>query len=162
MNRTTLVRSAALALIGVCAPLASAEPWFRISFGDHGRGRPGPVVIHRPEIHRGPVVRYERCEVLPCDLRFTAYQAGDTVIIVATGTNRTAGFTTSFGRVDSDHRGATLTLCNLSAQDSCAAEVLTGFSVSGSFHARQALRCVSVRVAGQCFEVPVTQTQCLS
>ena len=161
MNRTTLVRSAALALIGVCAPLASAEPWFRFHFGS-GRGRPSPVVIHRTEAHRWPAPRYERCEVLPCDLHFSAYQAGDTVIIVATGTNNTAGFSTSFGHAETDHRGATLTLCNLSAQDDCAARVPTAFSVSGSFHARQTLRCVSVRVAGQCFEVPVTQTQCLS
>ena len=159
MNRTTLVRSAALALIGVCAPLASAEPWFRFQIGS-GWHRHEPV--WRPEICRVPVPRHERVEVMPCDLHFAAYEAGVTVIVVATGVNRTGGFSTSFGRGEGGRGAPVLTLCNTWAQDDCGPQVLTAFSISGSFHARPGLRCLSVRVAGQCFEVPVTQTQCLS
>ncbi len=162
MNRTTLVRSAALALIGVCAPLASAEPWFRFSF-DNGwhRGR-AKVVVREPEVCRVPErPRYVRTEVLPCDLHFSAYQAGETVVVVATGTNRTAGFSTTFGSIGISQWSPVLALCNLSAESDCVPQCPTPFSVSASFHARRDLRCFSIRVAGQVFEVPVTQTQCL-
>ncbi len=163
MNRTTLVRSAALALIGACAPLASAEPWWSFHFGnDHGRR--APVIVQRPVIVRErPVfVPARRIEVLPADLHFSAYQAGDTVIVIAAGANRSSGFTTSFSAADVGAGTPALTLCNSALDSDCATQCPTPFSTSASFHARHAVRCISVRVAGQCYEVPVTQTQCLS
>ena len=167
MNRNTLNRSAALALIGACAPLASADPWLRFQFGnDHSRREQvhirGPVVCREPQRPVFVPVRIQRVEVLPCDLQFSAYQSRDTVIIIASGTNRSAGFATSFGAIESGSWAPALTLCNLSPDSECAAQVVTPFSISASFHAHSALRCISVRIAGQCIEVPVTQTRCLS
>jgi hypothetical protein len=160
MIRSTLVRNAALALIGISAPLASAEPWYRFDWGHGRRDRDRVVVVRQPEVVVVPERRIQRVEVLPCDLRFSAYQAGDTVIVNATGTNRGGGFSTDFSRLAGDHWGSTLTLCNLSPADRCA-EVITPFSVSASFHAKPGLRCLTVRAAGQSFEVPITQAPCL-
>ena len=95
--------AASLALIGAAAPLANAEPWFRLSFGDgwgsHGRGR---HVVHQPPACPPPVVVLPPCpppvvvrqQVVPCDLRFAAYQTRDTVIVIVNGTNTSGGFTT--------------------------------------------------------------------
>jgi hypothetical protein len=164
MNRATLARTAALALIGACAPLASAEPWFSFHWGtwDHGRR---PVVVQRvPVVRHEPVfvpVRHQRVEVLPCDLRFAAYQSRDTVIITATGANRAAGFCTSLTACDMNGATPAITLLN-SSPDECGAQVITPFSLTASIHSHRTLRCITIRAAGQCFEVPVTQAQCLS
>src|SRR5262245_61014160 len=98
-TRRSLLTAASLALIGAAAPIASAEPWFRISFGD-GWGRPRnrhvvrqPPACPPPVIVTPPVV-VRRVEVVPCDLRFTAYQTGDTVIVIVNGTNTSGGFET--------------------------------------------------------------------
>ena len=170
MNRSTLVRTAALALIGVCAPLASAEPWFSFRW-DHGRhnGRHEPVVIvGGPVVCREPQrpvyvpIHVQRFEVLPCDLHLAAYQSRETVIVVATGTNRSEGFCTALTACELNEWAPTLTLRNTSPETDCAAQGATAFTLSASIRSCHALRCITVHVAGQSYEVPVVQTQCLS
>ena len=161
--RRLIALGAPLAFLGLGASAVQADPWFRISFGDHGWGRGHREPVCRPPVVIGPEIRIERrpVEVVPCDLRFTAYQTGNTVLIFVSGENRSAGFTTCLAACD-DGWAPTVTLRNTAPLDNCGAQVITRFEVSGSFEARHCLQRISVRVAGQCFEVPVSQVQRLS
>lgn len=170
--RTTLRRRLALAgapiaLLGLAAPMlgAGADPWWiRAGFG-HSRGhdqvviRTGPVCDQRQVIVREPVC----VEVIPFDLHFSAYQSQGTVIVVATGSNRTGGFETCLTGRDIHDSTPTLILRNTApGRGVCVTQAITCFSVSASFYSRCALSTVTVRVADTCVEVPVVQVRSLS
>lgn len=169
-RRHSTLTAASIALIGAAAPMASAEPWFHISFGNWGShprvirqpACPPPVVVARPPVVvvRQPVV-VRRVEVVPCDLRFTAYQARDTVIVIANGTDTTGGFETCLSSRTGRDFSTTVVLTNTSPAQ-CATQCVTPFEVSGSFRVRGCVRTVEVRVADRCLQVPVTQVQSLS
>ena len=163
--RRLIALGAPLAFLALAAPAANAEPWFHITFGDWGRRpqhrepeRRPPVVITRPVSVRP---EYRRpVEEVPCDLRFTAYQTRDTVILIATGENRSAGYATCL-EVCGDGFAPTVTLRNTTPRDACS-QVISRFEVSGSFRAKDCLRTITVRVADRCFQVPVTEVRALS
>ena len=109
---------------------------------------PAPVVVRR-------------VQVVPCDVRFTAYQTGDTVIVIVNGTNTSGGFETCL--TTETHRDFTtsVVLRNLSPAQ-CATQCVTPFEVSGSFRVRGCVRSVEVRIADRCFQVPVTEIRQIS
>ncbi len=169
-TRTSRLTATALCLVAAGAPLMGAGPDERGRRGGHGgrdggfSGVFGGVTIRigeqprRPEIRRVEIRRVE--EVLPCDLRFSAYQSRDTVIIVATGTNRGTGFQTGFQACNIHDRTPELRLMNTSRCEPCG-QVTTAFEVSSSFHTRHQIGCIKVIVAGRAFDVHVVQTPCL-
>lgn len=110
-----------------------------------------PVVV-RPAA--APVCR----EVMPCDLKLSAYQSGNTVIVIASGSNHTGGFRTTLTATDVHDGTPELVLCNL-APSGCATQCITTFESRASFETCHRLRCVKVRVAGQCLDVPVAQVK---
>lgn len=122
---------------------------FNIGFGRGG------ISVGRREVNR---VVY--AEQVPANLQMTAYQARDTVIVIINGVNHTGGFTTTLSRVDSCDSSPDVNLCNIGPTDYCSGGA-TAFSVSGSFRVNREIRCITVRVAGQAYEVPVTCVQSL-
>jgi hypothetical protein len=169
------------ALCGVSAAGLAATPgdrdhdrWGRGN--DHTRAHgglvirvePRPVIISRPRptqvIVTGPAVVIARPvarDVVPADLRYAAYQSQDRVVIVISGTNQTAGFTTTLTAVDGNEWTPTVAMCNTApAYESAAAS--TAFSLSAAIRATHALSCVRLTVAGQVFEIPVTAVPSLS
>ncbi len=161
-TRTSRLAAAALCLVAAGAPLMGAGPDER---GGRRGGWTSPKVFGNVQVTIGfptkhkPQVRHAE-EVLPCDLRLTAYQSRDTVIIVATGTNRSTGFTTAFQACDIRDRSPELRLMNTSSCEPCG-QVMTGFEVSSSFHTRHQISCIKVVVAGHAYDVHVVQTPCL-
>lgn len=161
-NRHALL--AALAVLGASSPMLGDEPWFKR--GDW-RGDRRDKGVHRVEprrvprtpvvvIGRTPVVHEVRRDEAPCSVSFTAYQAGETVILIARGSNPHAGYATSLSACTFHGGGAHVTLCNV-APAHCGAAVVTPFEVSGSFRSRECLRTIEVQVAGMCHHVSVIQ-----
>lgn len=99
-------------------------------------------------------------EVEPCGVSFNAYQSGDTVMIFASGTNRTGGFTTSLGAIDTHGHSVTLKLCNIASQGYCT-QAITPFSINAAIHADCALSTIDVIVGGRKVCVPVSQVACI-
>ncbi len=129
-----------------------------------------PIIIREPVVVRGPVVSRPRpqhvvvaqpCDVMPQDLRITAYQTHDRVIVLITGTNHSAGYATSLTDVDTSCEVPTLTLRN-TAPMHASAQCLTGFSLNAAVRSRETLCTIRVLVAGRTVEVPVTQVPTLS
>lgn len=160
LNRTslssaasTLFRSRAgliagsLALAASAAPLMGAGPW------DWGR-RSGhrEVVIRQAR----PVIIQRVVEVEPCGVSFNAYQTGDTVMIFATGTNRTGGYATSLSAIDTRGHDVKLALCNIAPQGFCT-QAITPFSLNAAIHADCALSTIDIRVGSRTVCVPVCQ-----
>jgi hypothetical protein len=158
---------ATLAVLGAASPLMAADSWFSIWFGNHDghesrdrhESRP-PVIIRepqrRPVVVIPPPVVVRPLEELPCDLSFTAYQSGETVIFVARGGNRAAGFLTSLSLCDTRGREPEVTLHN-TAPAYCPQGGATRFEITGSFCVHGTVSCMTVVAAGQKFVVPVTQ-----
>jgi hypothetical protein len=153
----------ALVMAGAAGPAAADDSWLQIILGssrhrDHDRGRVvvgRPRVEHRrPEPERRPV--WKPVEEAPCELGFTAYQAGDTVIVVAKGVNRVSGFATSLSACDARGRTPELILRNTAPQH-CGAACRTAFEVTGSFQSCDRIHCLTVKVAGRDHQVAVTQ-----
>ncbi len=153
---SALVRSRAgliagsLAVAASAAPLMGAGPW-------EWHRRPGQrEVIVRQEYHPEyrPVIIERITEVEPCGVSFNAYQSGDTVMIFATGTNRTGGFTTSLGALDTFGHKVTLKLCNIAPQG-CVTQAITPFSINAAIHADCELSTIEIVVGGRQVCVPV-------
>jgi hypothetical protein len=141
----------ALAVMGSAAQTALADGWF-------WRGSPRIEVVLRPSVVRERVIatRPMRVEVRPMELRLSAYRSGDRIIVVASGSNRTTGFTTSLESCDTRDRTPTLVLRNFGPGDDCAGQVITRFNATASIQARHGTHCVRVNVLGRIHEVHVT------
>lgn len=153
--------AAPLALLAASAPVISADPWiwsgqFRVQH------RP-PIVVARGPRHAPPppVVIVRQMEAFPCELRLSAYQTRDIVIVVANGANGSAGYATCLTVHGEHDRSPTVVLRN-TAPAACVSQVVTPFEVTGSFRTRSCLRTLSVRVADRCLEVPVVQVPGIS
>jgi hypothetical protein len=174
LRRRLALLAAPAAVLGLVAPALAggADPrWdgrsdrqgggIRIVLGGGslaiGRSAPACRPVTPPPIRR-PVIR----EVMPCDLSVTAYQSGDTVIVVATGTNRSGGFTTTLAICGARSASPEVLLGNSIRTDQCATQAVTPFNVQASFRTRHRLCTLKVKVAGECLTVPVTQVACLS
>jgi hypothetical protein len=172
---SALIRSlVAMCALGAGVVLAGAGPapehdkrGRAVSFGhegprvsisiDHIFGR--RPIIHRPAHQTPPPpVRYD---VAPADLAIEALQAGDTVIVRVSGTNPTAGYSTTLRRSRwGGAHGAGLTLINLTPEH-CGpvAQQCTPFSLAASFESRRPLREITIRVGNSERCVPV---QCIT
>jgi len=141
----------ALAVLGTATQSAFAGGWF-------WHGSPRVEVVIRPPVVRERVVvtRPVRVEMAPSDLCFTAYRSGDQIVVIANGSNRTTGFSTSFDACDSRDRIPTLVLHNVGIKDDCAGQAISRFAVTTSIHARHGVKLIKVNVCGQVYEVPVT------
>lgn len=159
-SRSKLALSA-FALFAACGVMAAAGPedmnkrggdekWsVRVNIGDspwhrHERPRPvyGPVCVAPPVI----------TEASPRTLELQAFQAGETVVVMARGENGTAGFSTGL-ESERDWRNdgvARVVLHNVGPVYSTpTAQVCVPFSVSGSFQSCERLSEVRVWVGGQ-------------
>jgi hypothetical protein len=174
MTRTTIRRTGMIAAAGAAlamvAPLAMADDWRGRGRG-HDRGherRSGTSIIIRPEIiigaRRPDVVVVERraparrVEVMPEGLSFKAYQAHDRIILNVEGFNRGEGFITELAACHGDE----VELTNLAPYEDCGTGRKVDFCLTGSLTARRALHCITVRVAGRTFTVPVIQAKSLN
>lgn len=115
------------------------------------------VVVSRP----APVVISQPCDVMPENLSVTAYQTQDRVIVLITGSNRSAGYTTCLTEVDTSCEIPTLTMRN-TAPTRSSAHCMTGFNLNAAVRSRETLCTIRLLVAGQTVEVPVTQVPSLS
>lgn len=170
MMRSTFTRLSAavlgLGLVGAAAPLMGAGPEVKAK----GAAFQPPRIFGNVQIRigdkdrgwgRGRDHRERRIEEeVPCDLHLSAYQSRDTVILVATGSNRSGGFTTTFAPCDLNDRTPEVRLVNTPARDACT-QGITPFDVSSSFHSRHQLGCIKVIVAGRSYDVHVKQTACM-
>ena len=160
---STLVRSRAGLIAGSLAVAASAVPLMGAGPWEWHR-RPGECeeVVrreYRPEYRPDrqeyrPVIIERITEVEPCGVSFNAYQSGDTVMIFASGTNRTGGFITSLGALDTFGRKVTLKLCNIAPQ-ACVTQAITPFSINAAIHADCELSTIDIVVGGRQVCVPV-------
>lgn len=148
--------AAPLALAGLAAPMMGAGPrdW-HFGLGRHEPRRvevvvraPAPVIVHRP------------VDVMPCDLRITAYQARDTVFVMVSGTNTSGGYTTSLAAVDTRDRCPRLVLRNIPG-DGCGTQALTPISINAAFRADRDVSEVQVRIGDRVISVPVCEVACL-
>lgn len=111
-------------------------------------GEPAP---HYPPAK--PIVRF--IEERPSDVHLRAIQAGSTVIVFATGSNRTGGFTTTFDRVSDGYGPPRLVLQNVRDTRAYATQCITPFDVRGFIEVRGCVSEIKVCVAGQEICVPV-------
>lgn len=160
--------AAGLAMVATAAPLMGAGPedW-RIdwSFGrdrdrdrdrgrDHDRGRGRDTIVIRPSF---PAPRPHLAEVLPANLSITAFQYRDTIMIHASGENRSGGFTTSLSAIDTRCAEPILYLTNIGpASHGFSTQACIPFTINGAIRVDREVRCISVRIAGQSVHVPVT------
>jgi len=155
--RRLALAGAPLVLAGAAAPLMGAGPWeWRIDFGRHNDRDHGRVIV-RSE----PACEPERpvfVEVVPSDLKISAYQARGTIMIFVNGCNRTSGYTTSLSAEDTCGRTPTLVLHNTFRVGQIPFQVISPIDLKAAIRADggREVRCISVRVADKTFEVPVT------
>ena len=156
-SRRLALAAAPVVLAGAAAPLMGAGPWqFSVDFGrdkhreyDHGR------VVVRSEPERETAKRVF-VEVVPNDLKFSAYQARGTIMVFITGCNRTSGYTTSLSADDCTGRTPTLVLHNSFRLGQICTQGVVPIDLKAAVRADHDVRCISVRVADRTFEVPVT------
>lgn len=151
-----MMAAAPLALAGLAAPMMGAGPH------DWGLGW-GRREARRVEVvvgPRAPVIVRRAADVVPCDLRITAYQAHDTVFVMVSGTNTSGGYTTALSAIDTRDRCPELLLRNRPG-DGCATQALTPFSLNGAFETRRSVSEIRVRVGDRVISVPVCGVACL-
>lgn len=175
LSRNSVRRAGVWALpliaVGLVVPFAAAGGPDHGHNRRHDRGgrdtrfgiviRPEIVIGRRPEvvvIERRPA---PRVEVAPMSLRFTAYQSEDRVIVDIKGVNPGEGFTTTVSAGNRWQAGPEINLCNLAPAESCGRGEAS-FNITASLRAHSAVSCITVRVAGQTYTVPVTQATPLS
>jgi hypothetical protein len=119
----------------------------------HIGSRPAPAPV---------IVVPARIEARPMEMTLRAMQAGDTLVVFAEGSNRTAGYSVSMDMHRVGRSGARVVLHNL-APDACTpvAQYIVPFSERGYLAACEYLRDVTVLVAGQEYCVPVEQVSAL-
>ncbi len=100
-----------------------------------------------------PIVRF--IEERPCDLQIRAIQAGSSVIVFATGSNRSGGFVTTLDRVGDDYGAPRLVLKNVLDTRAYATSCVTPFDVRGFIEVRGCVSEIKVCVADQEICVPV-------
>jgi hypothetical protein len=158
MNRTNLTArrillvAAPLAVLGAAVSTASAA--------DHGwwRWGRGPTVVINARIPAPPVVverRVVRVDEVPAGLQMNAYQSKDRIVVIISGTNRGAGFSTSLTQSGYRDGAPVLQLCNMAPADGCR-EGACSFTMTAGVHSDRELRSLCLRIGDRSFEIPVT------
>jgi hypothetical protein len=142
------ILGAPVMLAGLAAPMMGAGPW-DWHWGKHEPRRVEVVVATPP-----PVVIVQPVDVAPCDLRITAYQARDTVMVMVNGSNATGGFTTSLAAIDTRDHCPELVLHNVRGGGFCT-QAITPISLNAAFRSHGDVPSVKVRVADHVIVVPV-------
>jgi len=162
-SATSRLSSVVLAAGMVClaAPMMGAGPELKtetrgIRFDPPGFGK---IKVRFGTPQRRPEVR-RHDHAAPCELELSAFQSGDTVIVVANGANRESGYVTRFEACDLHDRTPEVHLRNDRGHGHCA-QVITKFEATGSFTSRRQISCIKVHVGNQCYDVRVVQTPCL-
>lgn len=154
-------------LVGLAVPLMGAGP--EVTIGGIAFDPPGfgkfKVRIGSPRRpdnrHYEPRPQPRRDHfAMPCELDLSAFQSGNTVIVVANGANHESGYITHFEACELSGGTPEVHLHNHRNSDHCA-HVLTRFEATGSFTSRRQISCIKVRLGDQCREVRVIQTPCL-
>ncbi len=160
MTRSRMALAAApVALAGLAAPMMGAGPWdWKIGSHDRHDTRRIEVVV-RPETR--PVVVVRQIEVEPFDLHLTAYQSRDTIMVFASGNNRTGGYTTSLRAIGGRENSTRIQLSNITSGGICT-QAITSFSLNAAMHVDCAVSSIEVRVADRVICVPVTQVASIS
>lgn len=171
---TKAFRLATLATCGaamlVAAPAAEAD---RDHDRDHDRptlefrwGFPRehrPVVIERPVYVERPVVVatpvYTISDVVPTDLKISAFRSRGVVMVFIEGTNATAGYTTTLQVQDSRDGCTTLVMHNTSPATAVGA-CSTPFSINGSVHAPFG-SSITVRIGASTLQAPIVEVPSL-
>lgn len=178
LSKSPLGRLAAsVAVLGMVVPLTAAGPQGDDDDRRHGRGGPdrghqrdrdgfswrivigGPSQRDEPRRDRDfgrPQHRVPTDEV-PCELKLQAFQAGDQVILIATGENHSRGYTTCLKACDLDGRTPEVILVNTPPRDRCDEGRRECFEVKGSFRVHCEVREIEVKIAGECKRVSVCQ-----
>lgn len=152
----------AASLMGFAAPLMGAGPEVKVeSRGGWAFNPPsfGKLKVRFGTPRRQPEIR-RHDYAAPCELELSAFQSGNTVILVARGVNRESGYVTRFEACDLNDRTPEVHLINERGHGHCA-QVITRFEVTGSFQACRQISCITVHVGNQCHEVRVVQAPCL-
>jgi hypothetical protein len=149
----------AAGMVGLAAPLMGAGPEVKI-----GGIRIEPPSFGRLKVRFGtpqrrPEIR-KHDHAAPCELELSAFQSGNTVIVVAKGANRESGYITRFEACDLNDRTPEVHLINQRGHGHCA-QMITRFEATGSFTSRRQISCLKVHVGNQCHEVRVVQAPCL-
>jgi hypothetical protein len=148
--------AAPVALAGLAAPMMGAGPYdWHIGWGRH-EPRRVEVVVRPP----APVIIKRVVDVVPCDLRISAYQAHGTVFVMVKGTNTSGGYATSLSAIDTDDRCPKLCLHNTPAAG-YATQVMTPISLNAAFRPGRSVSEVQVRVGDRVIAVPVSSVACL-
>ncbi len=153
---------ATLAAVGAAAPLMGAGPW------DWQRGPHGREIEVRIEPRREVRIEYRPqvlaiapIEVAPCDVNITAYQSHGTIMVFATGTNRTGGFGTALRALDCRDASPRIQLSNV-APCGYTTQCLTPFSINAALHIDRCVSTIEVVSGGRVICVPVQQVAGIS
>ncbi len=162
-SATSRLSSVVLAagLMGLAAPLMGAGPELKIETRGIRFDPPsfGKLKIRFGTPQRRPEVR-RHDHTAPCELELSAFQSGNTVIVVARGANRESGYVTRFEACDLNDRTPEVHLVNERGHGHCA-QVITRFEATASFTSRRQITCLKVRIGHDVREVRVVQTPCL-
>lgn len=120
-------------------------------------GAPPPVVVAQPTVVVAPSP-----DVVPSDVHFAAFQTRDTVLILVSGANAGNGYSTSLTSADCSGLSPTLQMRNCPPNGAVIGGVSTPFTLNAAIHVAHAISTVNVVVAGQTYQVPVTDVQSLS
>lgn len=176
INRRKLAVLAPLAVVSVAGATYAADPWDHWHRNRHEvfvRRGPEVVIEARPRVvvTEPPVVVAQtppvivtaaRGDIVPSEVHFSAYQTRDAVIVLVSGTNSGAGYATSLTAVDTGQWTPTLQMRNCPPGGDVIAGAATPFILNAAIHVTHALSSVNIVVAGQTYQVPVTEVQSLS
>ena len=155
---------ASLAALAAAAPMMGAGPWdLRCSpWGKEIELRVEPRQDYRhnqrPEYR--PQV-FAPADVAPCDLNITAFQSRSTIMIFATGTNRSGGFCTSFCSLDSRDSAPRIQLHN-TAPSGYANQCISPFSINAALHTDRCVSKIEILVGDHFICIPVQEVPGIS
>jgi hypothetical protein len=120
-------------------------------------GQPPVVLSQQP-----PAATPSYPDVVPAQLGFAAYQSQGTIIVVVTGANNCASYTTSLTSVDATSWSPSLLMRNTPTGAERAGEASAPFSITAALHVTHAVSAISIKIADKTYQVPVTEAPSLS
>ncbi|MBL8762762.1 MAG: hypothetical protein JNM07_00655 [Phycisphaerae bacterium] len=123
--------------------------------------QPAPVVYQPPPVVQVPPPPVASgIEVVPADLRASAYQTKDTIIVHVSGVNRAPGYTTSLSvRDPNDLYAPVVLLRNWAPVGEAAGSASVPFTLNATVRANHPLSTLTLRIGDQVLVVPVEPVQ---